>query len=78
MARNLEAPVRPNLLSQVPASPTKRAERLDFGQAFIADVSRGKRRMRNRLERGHAVWLTLWMRALLRFRECSEGRSGRG
>ena len=52
MARNLELPVRLNLLGQVPASVLKRAERLDFGEAFIADIRRGKCLMRNRLERG--------------------------
>ncbi len=51
MARNLEAPVRSNLLGQVPASPIKHAERLDFGEAFIEDFSRDKHLMRNRLER---------------------------
>ncbi|MFT4557800.1 MAG: hypothetical protein ACI93T_004288 [Porticoccaceae bacterium] len=78
MARNLEAPVRPNLLSQVPASPIKRSERLNFGEAFIADVSHGKHRMRNRLERGCDDRLRLSRQAVLRFRECRVRRSGRG
>lgn len=50
MARNLEAPVRPDLLGQVPASAIKRAERLDFDEVFIADIRRSKHLMRNRLE----------------------------
>lgn len=51
MTQNLYVRVRSNLLSQVPASPIKRAERLDFGEAFIADISRDKHLIRNRLER---------------------------
>lgn len=51
MAQNLSVRVRPNLLGQVPASPIKLAERLDFGEAFIADFSRDKHLIRNKLKR---------------------------
>ena len=51
MPRNREAPVRPNLLGQVPASVLKREERLDFDELSCSDICRGKHLLRNRLER---------------------------
>jgi hypothetical protein len=69
MARNLEERVRSILLGQVPASAIKHSERLNFGDAFIGDVRRGKHLIRNRLERGHKGQPALRRQALLRFSE---------
>ena len=62
MARNSDLRVRTNLLSQVPASASKRSERLDLGEAFISDIGRGKRCVSNSLERDHDGRQTLPLR----------------